>query len=67
MPLSFSISQLNPRDQVDVRVLHQHIRSQDTAGEDSSGGFSSAVRGADGGEDDGDGAADGSKEGLESS
>lgn len=49
---------------MDVRVLHQHVGSEDAACEDGAGGFGGSVGGADGGEDDGDGAAHGAEEGL---
>lgn len=53
-----------PSPRLDVRVLHQHVGSEDAACEDGAGGFGGSVGGADGGEDDGDGAAHGAEEGL---
>jgi hypothetical protein len=48
-----------------LRVLHETIGADHSAGEDGDRGFGGSVGGADGGEDDGESAAHGAEEGLE--
>ena len=51
--------------QLDLRILHQHVWTQDARLKDGTGRLGGAVCSAKGGEDDGDCTTHGTKEGLD--